>query len=184
MPQRKSLRMVRWKAGDANGDELSYNLYLRGRDQEEWKLVEENASRTSLIWDTETMPEGMTEMKLVASDHPDNSAEGALSDERVSDPFLLDNSPPSIRVELVGENPPRVKIEIDDRISPIQRVQYTVDYGDRVYPVDSLDGIFDGLHEESQFVLEGLAPGEHVISVQAWDLLGNVGVEQLILYVK
>ncbi len=41
------------------------------------------------------MPEGMTEMKLVASDHPDNSAPGALRDERVSEPFLLDNSPPS-----------------------------------------------------------------------------------------
>jgi len=130
------------------------------------------------------MPEGMTEMKLVASDHPDNSAPGALTDERVSEPFLLDNSPPSIRVELSGESPPKVKIEIEDRISPIQRVQYTVDYGDRVYPVDSHDGIFDGLHEESEFVLKGLAPGEHVISVQAWDRLDNVGVEQLIVYVE
>ena len=184
VPQRKSLRIVRWKAGDANGDRLSYSLYLRGGDQEEWKLVEENSARNSLIWDTETMPEGMTEMKLVASDHPDNSAPGALTDERVSEPFLLDNSPPSIRVELSGESPPKVKIEIEDRISPIKRVQYTVDYGDRVYPVDSHDGIFDGLHEESEFVLKGLAPGEHVISVQAWDRLDNVGVEQLIVYVE
>jgi hypothetical protein len=77
-----------------------------------------------------------------------------------------------------------VKIEIEDRISSIQRVQYTVDYGDRVYPVDSHDGIFDGLHEESEFVLKGLEPGEHVISVQAWDRLDNVGVAQLILYVE
>ena len=184
VPQRKSLRMVRWKAGDANGDELSYSLYLRGGDQKEWKLVEENASRTSLIWDTETMPEGLTEMKLVVSDYPDNSAPGALSDERVSEPFLLDNSPPSIRLVLASEAPPRVKIEIEDRISPIKRAQYTVDYGDRVYPVDALDGIFDSLHEESEFTVEGLTPGEHVISVQAWDRLDNVGVEQLVLYVE
>ncbi|MDP7570736.1 MAG: hypothetical protein QF391_03925 [Myxococcota bacterium] len=77
-----------------------------------------------------------------------------------------------------------MKIEIEDRISSIQRVQYTVDYGDRVYPVDSHDGIFDGLHEECEFVLKGLEPGEHVISVQVWDRLDNVGVAQLILYVE
>ena len=184
MPQRNSLRMVRWKAGDANGDKLNYNLYLRGADQQEWKLVEENASRTSLIWDTETMPEGMTQMKLVASDHPDNSAPEALTDERVSEPFLLDNTPPSISVKLAGESPPQLKIEIEDRISSIQRVQYTVDYGDRVHRVDSVDGVFDDLREEGEIVLEGLAPGEHVISVQAWDRLDNVGVEQLILHVE
>ena len=184
VPQRNSLRMVRWKAGDANGDKLNYNLYLRGADQQEWKLVEENASRTSLIWDTETMPEGMTQMKLVASDHPDNSAPEALTDERVSEPFLLDNTPPSISVKLAGESPPQLKIEIEDRISSIQRVQYTVDYGDRVHRVDSVDGVFDDLREEGEIVLEGLAPGEHVISVQAWDRLDNVGVEQLILHVE
>ena len=40
LPQRKSLRLVRWKASDANDDQLRFRIYLRGEGQEVWKLVQ------------------------------------------------------------------------------------------------------------------------------------------------
>ena len=181
MPQRKSLRMVRWKAEDPNGDKLSYDLYLRGADQQEWKLVEENASQTSLVWDTETMPEGVTRMKLVASDQLGNGVGEVLRDERVSDPFLLDNSPPTMTVKIESDYPVRILVSIDDAISAIRRAQYTIDYGDEVFPLEALDGVFDYRREQARFTVEDLPPGEHVIALQVWDRLDNVGVRQIVV---
>ena len=179
--QRKSLRMVRWQARDPNGDKLAYDIFLRGDGQSEWKLVKENTPRNSLLWDTEHMPEGRTQLKLVASDRPDNPVENALQHERISDPFLLDNSPPVIELRTVGRGTPEVEVEITDRVSEIRRAQYSIDYGETVYQIEPADGMFDSLRESARFTLENLDPGEHVIAVQAWDRLDNIGSRQVIV---
>ena len=181
---RKSLRMVRWKARDPNGDKLTYDIFLRGDGQSEWKLVKENAARNSLLWDTEHMPEGRTQLKLVVSDRPDNPAESALQHERISDPFLLDNSPPVVELRAVGRRIPEVEVEITDSVSDVRRAQYSIDYGETVYQIEPADGMFDSPRESARFTLENLAPGEHVIAVQAWDRLDNIGSRQVIVNVE
>lgn len=184
LPQRKSLRLVRWQAQDFNSDKLAYSLFLKGPGQQEWKKVEEDVEQNSLIWDTETMPEGVTQMKLVASDHPDNPPSQALQAERLSTPFVIDNSPPVLSVKVEDGKEPVLIAAFADRISPLQRAQYTVDYSDRVQPIAPEDGIFDSPQERARFAVEGLSPGEHIISVQAWDRLDNVGVEQVIIKIN
>ena len=182
--QRKSLRMVRWQARDPNGDKLTYDIFLRGDGQSEWKLVKENTARNSLLWDTEHMPEGRTQLKLVVSDRPDNPAESALQHERISDPFLLDNSPPVVELRAVGRRTPEVEVEITDRVSDVRRAQYSIDYGETVYQIEPDDGMFDSPRESARFTLENLTPGEHVIAVQAWDRLDNIGSRQVIVNVE
>ena len=182
--QRKSLRMVRWKARDPNGDKLAYDIFLRGDGQSEWKLVKENTARNSLLWDTEHMPEGRTQLKLVVSDRPDNPAQSALQHERISDPFLLDNSPPVVELRAVGRRTPEVEVEITDSVSEVRRAQYSIDYGETVYQIEPADGMFDSPRESARFTLEDLAPGEHVIAVQAWDRLDNIGSRQVIVNVE
>ena len=180
----KSLRLVRWKASDANGDELHYALYVRSIDQKEWKLGQENLEQTSVLWDTETMPEGLTLLKLVASDHPDNADGETLVDERVSAPFPIDNSPPRIELQAREADPLALEVKIADRLTPIRKAQYSVDYGDRQHQIAPADGVFDALEESARIVLPDLPVGEHVIAVQAWDQLDNVGTQQLIVQVK
>ena len=182
--QRKSLRMVRWQALDPNGDKLAYDIFLRGDGQSEWKLVKENTAQNSLLWDTEHMPEGRTQLKLVVSDRPDNPVESALRHERISDPFLLDNSPPVVELKAVGRRTPEVAVEISDRVSEIRRAQYSIDYGETVYQIEPADGMFDSSRESARFTLENLGPGEHVIAVQAWDRLDNIGSRQVIVNVE
>ena len=75
-------------------------------------------------------------------------------------------------------------LRCSDRISPIQRAQYLVDYGDQAQQLVAEDGLFDSREERARFAVEGLAPGEHVIAAQVWDLLDNVGVVQLVVEVK
>jgi len=184
LPQRKSLRLVRWQAQDFNGDKLAYSLFLKGPGQQEWKKVEEDLEQNSLIWDTETMPEGLTLMKLVASDHPDNPGPLAMQAERLSAPFVIDNSPPAISIEVEDSKAVVLTAKFADRISPLQRAQYTVDYSDRAHPIAPADGVFDSQEERARFTVEGLSPGEHIIAVQAWDRLDNVGAEQVVVNIK
>jgi hypothetical protein len=184
-PHAKSLFLVRWQAMDPNGDKLSYRLYLRGIDQREWKMVEEDLEQTSALWDTETMPEGLTLLKLVASDHPDNPDGRALESERISPPFAIDNSPPLVEIEARQEGDSlRVEVEFNDRISPVYKAQYSVDYAERDYQIEPLDSLFDSRRERARFVVAGLPPGEHVIAVQAWDERENIGAQQIIVQIK
>jgi len=184
-PQAKSLRLVRWQAQDPNEDELVYDLYLKGEDQRVWKLVEENIAQTSVLWDTESMPEGQTQLKLVASDRPDNPAAEHLRDERESAPFAIDNSPPTIALDAqTSTDGTVVEVAISDRISAVQKAYYTIDYDEQQHPIAPLDGVFDSRSEQAHFVVEGLAAGEHVIVVRALDALDNIGVRQIIVQVK
>ena len=184
-PHAKSLFLVRWQAMDPNGDKLSYRLYLRGVGQQEWKLVEEDLEQTSALWDTETMPEGLTLLKLVASDHPDNPDDRAFASERISSPFAIDNSPPLVEISARHEaDNLRVEVEFSDRISPVYKAQYSVDYAERDYQIEALDSLFDSRRERAHFTIAGLSPGEHVIAVQAWDERENIGAQQIVVQIK
>ena len=184
-PHAKSLRLVRWQAQDPNEDELVYDLYLKGEDQQAWKLVEENIAQSSIVWDTESMPEGQTQLKLVASDRMDNPAAERLRDERESAPFAIDNSPPAVELNAqTSTDSAVVEVAISDRISAVQKAYYTIDYDEQQHPIAPLDGVFDSRGEKARFAVEGLAAGEHVIVVRAIDALDNIGVRQIVIQVK
>ncbi len=185
LPRSKSLRLVRWQAQDPNGDELSYRVYLRGENQRQWKLVEDRIAQTTLFWDTESMPEGTTQLRVVASDAPDNPRELALEDDYVSAPFPIDNTPPRVRLTASRERGGiRLHAEIEDAVTAIHGARYCVDYDDEGTRLAAADGVFDGGREEAAFRVEDLEPGEHVISVQAWDALDNVGVARILVEVE
>jgi len=182
LPQSKSLRVVRWHTSDLNGDQLSYRLYLRGEDQHQWKLVEENLELTSVFWDTESMPEGMTQLRLVASDAVDNPTEWALEAERISKPFPIDNSPPVVQLKTRQQDGVWfVEASLTDQVTAIHGASYSVDYADHGPRLAAQDGLFDSRMENAFFDLGDLPKGEHIISVQAWDQLDNVGVARVVV---
>ncbi|MFH1572011.1 MAG: hypothetical protein ABIL09_28735 [Gemmatimonadota bacterium] len=183
LPPSKTLRVVRWEASDPNGDDLVYDVYLRSDRQTTWKMVEEGLDKTSVFWDTEDMPEGLTRLRLVASDRPDNADGGALAGERLSDPFPIDNSPPVVTVAVAELRPGTavLQVALEDAVTAVRGARYTIDYGDRQYQIEPEDGIYDRRLERARFAVTDLAPGEHVISVQAWDELENLGVAQAIV---
>jgi len=129
------------------------------------------------------MPEGMTQLRLVASDRPDNAAAQALTDTWTGDAFAIDNSPPRISVQVAGRDPLRLEIDMEDAVTPVRGARYTVDYDDRKHQIEPDDGIYDRRRERARIALEDLGPGEHVITVQAWDELENVGASQVIVKV-
>ena len=131
------------------------------------------------------MPEGQTQLKLVASDRMDNPAAESLRDQRESAPFAIDNSPPTVVLDAqTSADGAVVEVAISDRISAVQKAYYTIDYDEQQHPIAPLDGVFDSRSEKARFAVEGLAAGEHVIVVRAIDILDNIGVRQIVIQIK
>jgi hypothetical protein len=170
----KSLQTFVWKADDEPGDRLIYDVYYRRQGQTAWTLLRRGLWDPILTWDTTTVPDGTYTIKVVASDSPTNAPEVALSGERESDPFDVDNTPPAITVTGVRQAGGQTVVEftVRDTHSPLDRVEYAVDATRwrLVYPAD---GIADSKVERYQVTLE---PGVALpVTLRATDALGNIG---------
>lgn len=85
-----------WGVADPDGDQLTFSLYFRGEGETLWKLIAKELTTGSYNWQTDAVPDGTYTVKLVASDAPSNPGDRALSAERVSATFVVDNTPPRI----------------------------------------------------------------------------------------
>ena len=113
----------------------------------------------------------------VASDAPDNAIGQALLGERLSEPVDIDNTPPSLRVVAPTQasgSAMRTTFDVDDVTGKIKRADFSLD-GATWTPLFPEDGIADSGHERYVVELPALAPGEHTVSLRAFDGSGNVG---------
>jgi hypothetical protein len=183
----RGVRSAVWDASDPNGDDLSYDIAIKAEDEAEWRTVVENSTERAVSWDSQAMANGWYRMRVVASDRPDNPEAGALTAERTSAPFLVDNVPPRIEelsIRLLpaskgAHSRAEVRGTVTDADSRIGRIEYAVDGGDwaQVFP---LDGIFDATREEFRFEVGDLEPGEHSVTVRAADLDRNITVGKVV----
>ena len=162
-----------WRAEDANGDTLSYDVYFRGVNESRFRLLRKDLSEPVLAWDTSTVPNGRYLIKIVATDAPSNPGGLALTGEKESTAFDVDNTPPLVTATLAAREPARVRVVARDDASPLRKAEYSVDGGrwEEVYPQD---GINDAREETYEFTPEGLSAGTtHVVVVRVIDQLGN-----------
>ncbi len=177
--QQKGLQTFSWKADDPNGDTLVYDVFYRAVAETRFRPLRKGLDDPVLAWDTSTVPNGRYVVKVVARDTPSNPEALALSGEKVSTPFDVDNTPPRVTATLVPGKPPRLRATVRDEDSIIRRAEYTID-GGRWHEVHPTDGINDALEESYEFVLDALpGQGPHVIVLRAEDLLGNVASAQV-----
>lgn len=163
-----------WSARDENDDELTYTIYYRGEGERNWKLLKDKLEQKFYSWDTTSMPDGAYYLKILASDAPSNPPEDALTSERESDRFLVDNTPPvveNLRAESASPDV-RGRFEARDSSSNIARTEYSLDAGDwtLLFPLGRLA---DAPHESYEVVLRGLKPGEHTLAVRVYDQFEN-----------
>jgi sugar lactone lactonase YvrE len=181
----KGYASVLWAAHDDNDDDLLYAVYYRGEAETTWHLLKDKLTQRFYSWDSTTMPDGAYYLKVTVSDSPSNPPAQALSDERVSERFEIANTPPRIenmRADASGADSVKVSF---DAISPavtIARAQYSVDAGDwlTVFPVGILS---DAPKENYAIALSGLAPGQHIISVQVFDRYENTTAAKVLFTV-
>ncbi len=177
--RQKGYQAVLWSATDENEDSLEFSIYYRGEGETIWKLLKDKIEDRFFSWDTSTMPDGAYYLKIVASDAPSNPPELALTAERESDRFLVDNTPPvigSLSTQPDTKSGPgvaRVHFEASDAGSAIARAQYSLDAGDWTLVLPGGE-VSDSPQEVYDFALADLAPGEHTIAVRVYDQFDNM----------
>ncbi len=174
----KGYQGVLWSAEDDNEDDLLYAIYYRGEGERDWKLLKDKIDQKYYSWDTTSMPDGPYYLKIVASDERSNAPDQALTGERESERFVVDNTPPmvaGITTETTrnGSDPTvTVRFHATDATSAVVRAQYSLDAGDWVLVRPSGD-LSDSLDEAYALTLRNVAPGEHTISVRVYDQFEN-----------
>jgi len=185
----KGYASVLWSAHDENDDELRFAVYYRGENETQWKLLKDKLDQKFYSWDSTTLPDGAYYLKITASDGTANPPAAALSTERESERFIVDNTPPAIEA-LSAEVSNRcqgqscdvavtVKFIARDATSSIERAQYSVDGGDWILAAPA-GKVSDSTEEHYQFSIDismksGEAEKEHSIAVRAYDRFDNVG---------
>jgi sugar lactone lactonase YvrE len=190
----KGYQSVLWSAHDDNDDDLKYAVYFRGENERDWLLLKDNLDQKFYSWDTTAMPDGAYYLKIVASDSPSNPPELALTTERESERFEVDNTAPVIAK--IDVNPAKantggaqsvpfyyVQFTATHPTSSIERAQYSLDGGDWVL-ISPSKGISDYKTETYSFSIFALTPGEHTIAVRAYDRFDNVGSAKTTIQVR
>ncbi|MDO8140791.1 MAG: hypothetical protein Q6358_04775 [Candidatus Brocadiales bacterium] len=178
---------IQWDVEDPNNDSLQLTIHFKGVDEKAWKIIDKNTQKKgAYAWDTLRLPDGKYQVRLIASDEPDNPPETALTAESIMQPVVIDNTRPVIKsMNTAMGTDCRYVISgtIKDEYSNIIKVQYTIDGQDwtSAYPVD---GVFDSQEEPFQITTKHLAPGDYTIVVNAFDSEGNIGVEKVMFEVK
>jgi hypothetical protein len=170
----KGIQTFSWKADDPNGDALAYEVHYRRVGDTRFRLLSKGVNEPVLAWDTSTVPNGRYVIRVTGTDAPSNPVSLALTGERESAPFDVDNTPPTVTVSLAGGSPARVQVTVRDDSSQVRRAEFSID-GGRWQEVHPRDGINDALEETYEIPLPDLSgPGPHIVVVRASDLLGNI----------
>jgi hypothetical protein len=173
---------IAWQADDPDGDRLIYNVYFRGADEMQWKVLKSATHDTSLTFDADVLADGKYYFRVVASDREANSPAAAREAILDSAPVMIDNTPPAVTIGAVrySNGAAHIEWEAVDGASGLRRCEYSLDAGDWI-PVEAADGVIDSLREKFALDLTNLKPGEHLVAIRASDSANNTGVAKVVL---
>jgi hypothetical protein len=143
---KKGYRTLRWKVGDDNGDDLVFALAFRPADGAEnaWLPMVDDLDDDHYSFDATALPDGVYRFRLTASDRPDNGPDEALTAEQVSEPVVIDQSPPELAgVERRGD---ALRVTVADAWSPLRDAEWSADAAEWQAAV-AADGLIDGRRE-------------------------------------
>jgi hypothetical protein len=173
----RGARSFQWQAEDRNSDTLEYSIYYRALNEQTFRLLKDHLRESFYTIDGAALADGRYVIKVVASDAADNPPGQTLTGERLSEPIDIDNTPPVVKAvgpPQLNRDSVRVVISVDDATGKVKKADASLD-GASWIPVFPDDGIADSGHETYTVEFSGLAPGEHTISLRAFDSSANVG---------
>ena len=167
---------LNWNASDPNEDELTFSLHFRKDGWKDWVLLEDNLDKKDFEWDTTTIPSGLYQFKVTASDRRDNGPEDALTATRTSSPRAGD-APAAHGDREAGGLRRRPGHPRSDRHRSARPPHRGVVLGRRQTLGEHLP---DGRPVRQQgetfrFKTDALRPGAHILVLRVRDAGGNVG---------
>ena len=168
-----------WKVTDENRDTLQFNVYYKGVDETNWKLLKKELKKNSYAWDATLMSDGRYVIKVSATDKLSNPPNFAKSTEKISNPFDIDNSQPTVANITATANEDQtyqISCTAADSSSYIQKAVYKIDNDEEWQVIFPDDGIFDSKRETLLLHTNSLSAGEHTITIRVTDAAGNTAV--------
>jgi hypothetical protein len=177
-------RSISWQVVDPNDDDLTYDVQYRALDEKSWKTVRKGIDEDFVTFDGSALPDGTYLVRVIASDSLSNPSGLALTAEKISPPFDVDNTPPRIdRLKAQIEHGTlKVSFEANDGFSVVREASYSVDAGDWL-PARPEDGLSDSAAETFEIEIPTPPAGECSIVVRAVDSAGNVGAGRTVIEV-
>src|SRR6202789_221923 len=198
----RSAVTVRWSAHDDNGDDLIFDVYVRGDGEKNWRLLRPRVTERFYSFDSIRIPDGGYRIRVVASDAPAHMLGDALTGERESDHFIVDTTPPVVN-QIKGSVQAGVlhaTFVATDAISPITRAEYSLDAG-RWQFLEPAGKLSDSLTEHYDFTVPLSAislrtppeeepadvrppvtdPQEHILNVRVYDRYENVNAAKTVV---
>jgi hypothetical protein len=164
---------LRWTAADPNGDDLVYDLSFRSGDplgkETEWRPMVEDYDDDHYSFDALSLPDGTYRFRLHASDRKSNDPAGVLDAERVSDPVVIDHTPPAL-VKVDKEKDGTLRVTVRDAASPLREGVYSVNAAEWK-PAQAADGLLDGRTET--LLIPAGKPGD-LVMLRVTDAANNV----------
>ncbi len=178
--------MINVAASDENNDQLVYKFEIRNTKSSKWIEIEEETKLNMYRFNGLSIPDGIYEIKATVSDKYGNSPQTALTASWISEPVVIDNTPPTLtnkRIEIADKSV-TVKFDLTDEYSTIGKVRYTINSKDKWNSVLPDDLIYDTKTESFTIVINELTQGEHVIAVEITDGLENTKYESFFVEIK
>jgi hypothetical protein len=184
--QRPYMLTIAARAEDDNKDTLEFAFEFRKLGRQNWILLKDKLEEPKYEWDSRTVEDGRYELRVTANDRRSNNEDTALSNSRVSDPLVIDNTAPAIaKADVkVEDTTARLDLTVKDEWSVIGKVQYTVDSDTSWKSVLPDDSIYDTMEEKVTIMIPELSRGEHVIAVRVTDDLDNAAYKSYVVEIK
>ncbi len=179
----RGAKSLQWTAEDRNGDKLVYDVYYKEIADANFKLLKENLTDTFYTIDGQTLSDGRYVFKIIVKDSISNPADQTLLSEKVSEPFDIDNTAPSIAAigtPTVSGDKARVIFEATETSSYLSKAEFSVNGSEwREFYAD--DGISDGQKERYTIEIPLKATGEYSVTLRVFDSNGNAGNARIIV---
>lgn len=173
----RGAKSLQWTTEDRNGDKLVYDVYYKEVSDANFKLLKENLSDSFYTIDGQSLADGRYVFKIVAKDSGSNPANQTLSGEKLSEPFDIDNTAPTVSAigtpTITGDKA-RIVFEAIETSSFLNKAEFSVNGGEwqEVY---ADDGISDSQKERYTIEIPVKSAGEYSVTLRVFDANGNGG---------
>ena len=172
---------ISYSTKDDNSDKMIYTIDMRKLDRTNWIELKEKLDKASYEWDGKTVEDGRYEIRVTASDERSNTTATKLTGSRISDPVVVDNTGPVVKnitsSALKNDGNYRIfEIKVQDELSAIGKLEYTIDSNDDWIGTVPNDLVYDTLDENFTIKIdteEDLPKGDHILTIKVSDALNN-----------
>lgn len=172
---KRGFQTYRWKVSDPNGDELRAKLEVRRETGDpRWYTLVEDRAEGYFAFDATVLPDGIWRVRLTVSDARSSAPGEALVTEAVSEPLVLDQTAPSVRI--TSRTAGRIEVDVVDGLNPLREAVYSVD-AQSWTKAAAEDGLVDGRRET--LVIDSIPNDAGLVLLRVTDAAFNSTVVDL-----